>query len=248
MKPKILLFDIETMSNRAYVWGKYEQDVIAYIQEGYILSWSAKWLGGKQVTKGLNDYPGYKAGSPDDAQLILELHSLINEADIVIAHNGDRFDVRKMNTRFVYHGLTPPEPYKTVDTLKVAKKNFAFNSNKLDDLGNFLGVGRKLKHPGFDLWLGCEAGDQSSWNLMKKYNKQDVLLLERIYLKLRPWITNHPNISILENKSDNCPSCGSHKLQSRGLGITRTGQYHRYQCQSCGAWSRGAAKKVTSIS
>lgn len=107
MKIKILLYDIETMSNVAYVWGKYEQDVIAYIQEGYMLSWSAKWLDGKQITKGLNDYKGYKPNTPDDKALVSELYELISEADIVIAHNGDRFDVKKMNTRFIYHKLTP---------------------------------------------------------------------------------------------------------------------------------------------
>jgi len=220
------------MANKAFVWGKYEQDVIAYIQEGYILSWSAKWLGGKQITKGLCDYP-HKLG--DDKALVKELHDLINQADIVIAHNGDRFDIKKMNTRFILHGLNPPEPYKTVDTLKIARKHFAFNSNKLDDLGAFLGVGRKIKHPGFDLWLGCEAEDPKAWALMKKYNKQDVLLLERIYLKLRPWIQNHPDTTL---NPTGCRNCGSTKFQKRGFGITRGKVHQRYQCNSCGAWSK----------
>jgi len=232
------------MANRAFVWGKYEQDVIAYIQEGYMLSWSAKWLDGKQITKGLCDY---RCKPGDDRLLVKELHDLVSQADVLIAHNGDRFDIKKMNTRFIYHGLPPPEPYKSIDTLKVAKDKFAFNSNKLDDLGNFLGVGRKVKHPGFDLWLGCEAGDEASWHLMKKYNKQDVLLLERIYLKLRPWITNHPNTAVLSGVSG-CPNCGSIHLQSRGQGITKTGTYQRYHCQSCGGWSKATkVEKVTNI-
>jgi DNA polymerase elongation subunit (family B) len=240
MTPKVLLFDIETMSNKAYVWGKYEQDVIAYIEEGYMLSWSAKWLGGKQITKGLCSYPNYKPG-PDDRKLVEDLHKLISEADIVIAHNGDRFDVKKMNTRFIFHGLTPPEPYKTVDTLKVAKRHFAFNSNKLDDLGDFLKVGRKVKHPGFELWLGCERGDQKSWDLMLKYNKQDVILLEQVYLKLRPWIRGHENVA---RDEVSCPKCNSKKLQSRGTGWSSGIEYQRYQCSDCGGWAKGKSKRI----
>lgn len=231
------------MANIAYVWGKYEQDVIAYVEEGYMLSWSAKWLDGRPITKGLCDYK-----SADDRELVTELHQLISEADIIIAHNGDRFDVKKMNTRFIYHGLKPPEPYKTIDTLKVARKYFAFNSNKLDDLGNFLKQGRKVKHPGFDLWLRCAAGDPKSWGLMKKYNKQDVLLLERIYLKLRPWIQNHPNTAIMSGKEDGCPACQSANLQRRGFGFTKSGKFPRYQCMDCGKWSQGSIKQVTNIS
>lgn len=231
MTPKVLLFDIETMANKAFVWGKYEQDVIAYIEEGYMLSWSAKWLGGKQITKGLCDYPKYNSGKPDDRALVKELYDLVSEADILIAHNGDRFDIKKMNTRFIYHGFTPPEPYKTVDTLKVAKRNFAFNSNKLDDLGNFLQVGRKVKHPGFDLWLGCEQGNEESWRLMLKYNKQDVLLLEKIYLKLLPWISNHPTP---RDGLVDCPNCHSTHYQKRGIDFSKGVKYHRAKCQECG--------------
>lgn len=230
-KPKVLCFDIETMSNKAYVWGKYEQDVIAYIEEGYMLSWSAKWLGGKQITKGLYDYEGYKPNTPDDKALITELYNLINEADILIAHNGDRFDIKKMNTRFILHKLMPPDPYKTVDTLKVARNKFAFNSNKLDDLGSFLEVGRKVKHQGFDLWLGCENGDPQSWDKMLKYNKQDVLLLEAVYLKLRPWITNHPTP---KDGVEDCPNCNSAHYQKRGVEWNRGVKWQRAKCQDCG--------------
>lgn len=226
MKPKVLLYDLETAPNLAYVWGKYEQDVIAYEQEGYMLSWSAKWLDGKQITKGLDDYK-----CKDDKELVRELYKLISEADIVIAHNGDRFDIRKMNTRFIFHGLQPPEPYKTVDTLKIARRYFAFNSNKLDDLGQFLNLGRKVKHPGFQLWLGCMNGDKKSWQLMKKYNKQDVLLLERVYLKLLPWITNHPNFK--DGELD-CPNCNSTSYQRKGIDFFKGVKSQRYKCSDCG--------------
>lgn len=231
MKPKVLLFDIETMANKAFVWGKYEQDVIAYIQEGYMLSWSAKWLGGKTITRGLRDYKGYKPYSPDDSKLVKELHDLFNEADILIAHNGDKFDIKKSNTAFIKNGLLPPEPYKTVDTLKIARRYFAFNSNKLDDLGQFLGCGRKIKHPGFDMWLGCEAGEEKDWDLMLKYNRQDVLLLERVYKKLLPWIENHPTFKdgILD-----CPNCHKQNFHKKGQDFFRGVKSQRNKCNECG--------------
>jgi hypothetical protein len=222
------------MANLAYVWGKYEQDVISYEKEWYMLSFCAKWLGGKIITRALCDYAGYTPYSEDDTLLVSDLWELFNEADIIIAHNGDKFDIRKSNTRFIEHGLTPPEPYKTIDTKKVAKKYFGFNSNKLDDLGKRLGVGRKLKHEGFELWLGCLKGDQKAWEKMKRYNKQDVLLLERIYLKLRPWIQNHPYVG-------GC-NCGSPKLQKRGIGINKSGRYQRFQCTNCAAWTQERIK------
>ena len=232
MKPKILVFDIETTPNISYTWGKYEQDVIAFVQESYMLSWSAKWLGQKTVTKGLCDYKGYKPNTADDKLLVKELYDLFEQADILIAHNGDRFDIKKANTRFIYHGLTPPDPYKTIDTLKIARKNFAFNSNKLDDLGNFLGVGRKVKHPGFDLWLGCMNGDKRSWDLMKKYNRQDVVLLENIYLKLLPWIQNHPTP---KDNLEDCPNCQSTHFVKKGQDFnSQIGKYQRVKCMDCG--------------
>jgi DNA polymerase elongation subunit (family B) len=230
---KILLYDLETMANKAYVWGKYEQNVIAYIQQGYMLCWGAKWLGEKTVVKGLDDYPGYHPGAPDDYLLVKELHELVSEADILIAHNGDSFDVKKMNERFVYHGFTPPPPYKTIDTKKVAKRYFAFNSNKLDDLGERLEVGRKIKTPGFELWLGCENGDRKAWDLMKKYNKQDVILLEEVYLRLRPWIQNHPKMAF----NGQCVNCGGNEFGQERSYLTKNGPKTRHQCKACGHWS-----------
>lgn len=234
---KILIYDLETFPNIAYVWGKYEQDVIEYIEEGHLLSWSAKWLEGKIVTKGLDDYQGYKSGSRDDKALVKDLHDLFNQADVLIAHNGDQFDIRKANERFLHYGFPPPEPYKTIDTKKVAKKYFYFNSNSLNELGKHLGLGEKVKHPGFQLWLDCKAGLPTAWKLMKKYNKQDVILLEKIYLKLRAWDKSHPNLSSLAEKAV-CPKCASSHLQSRGFAITRAGKYRQFQCTNCGSWGR----------
>lgn len=243
---KILLFDIETAPNVSYVWGHYEQNVIAHQEEWYMLSFAYKWLGDKDVTvKSLPDYRGYKPNTPCDQLLVQDLWKLFDEADIIIAHNGDAFDIKKANTRFIYHGLTPPTPSKTVDTLKLAKKYFAFNSNRLDDLGNRLGVGRKMPNAGFSLWKGCMSGNSSDWDVMCRYNKQDVTLLEKVYFKLRSWHgTRHPDVSVLAGHKG-CPVCGETEATKRGFSYTATTQAQRYQCTDCGSYYLGSRTKNT---
>lgn len=246
-KTKILLFDIETAPNLAWVWGKYEQDVIAFERNWYMLTFAAKWLDDpKVIGYKLEDFPLYKKDKQNDRELVKRLWDLMNEADIIIAHNGDAFDVKKANVRFIEHGLTPPAPYKTIDTKKVAKKYFKWDSNKLDDLGQYLGLGRKLDTGGFELWQGCMNGDKKAWAKMLKYNKQDVVLLEKVYIKMRPWMNNHPNINSLEDRNNACDGCGSSYLQKRGFHISKKGKIQRYQCQSCAMWTLGEKIPCTS--
>lgn len=247
-EPRILLFDIETAPNLGYVWAKYEQNVIEYESEWYMLCFAYKWLGEKTVyAKGLHDYKLYKKEPDNDRELVKDLWKLFNEADIIIAHNGNSFDIKKTNARFLVHGLKPPSPYKTIDTKLVAKRYFNFNSNKLDDLGRHLGVGRKVDTGGFDLWMGCMTGDISSWRKMIRYNKMDVSLLERVYNIVKPWIVNHPNVGLYRDTKHACPNCGGEHLQKRGLARTRVSTRQRYQCVDCGAWSQGETIKTTGV-
>jgi uncharacterized protein YprB with RNaseH-like and TPR domain len=232
-KAKILVFDIETTPNLGYVWGKYEQNVLEYQSEWTMLCFAYKWLGErKTVAVGQNKF--------SEEILVRRLHSLFEEADVVIAHNGNSFDVKMCNAKFIEFGLDPPSFYKSIDTKLVAKRYFRFNSNKLDDLGNKLGLGRKIQTGGFDLWMGCMRGDKGAWAKMLKYNVQDVVLLEKIYLKMRPWMDNHPAMNVLLDKPDACPKCGGGPLHKRGtLHRTKTGTVQRYQCTNCEGWSQG---------
>jgi hypothetical protein len=232
MGPRILLYDIETAPNLAYVWGKWEQNVLDYVKEWSILSFSWKWLGDTEVHCETVQHQSEK-------QLLRKLWRFMDEADIVIAHNGNKFDNRKANARFVLNGMKPPSPYVSIDTRLVAKRYFAFDSNSLDDLAKALGLGTKLKHRlGFDLWKGVLADDPAMWKIMADYNKHDVVLLEGVYLVFRPWIGNHPNLCLIEGRPDGCPSCRSQKLKSCGIRRTKVNTYRRYRCLSCGAYSR----------
>lgn len=242
-KLKVLFLDIETAPNLGWTWGKYEQNVIKFEKEKYMLCFTAKWAdSNKLICRSIFDYPNYKANPESDKDLVRELWDLVDEADIIIAHNGDAFDIKNTNARFICNGLGPPSPYRTIDTLKLAKKYFAFNSNKLNDLGTVLGLGNKLSTGGFQLWLDCMAGKKVAWTKMKNYNKQDVILLEKVYNSLKRWMTNHPNIAINVTKP-NCHCCGSTEVQKRGFGYTRMTKYQRYQCVKCGSWSQARLEK-----
>ena len=233
MKLKLLFFDIETSPNLAYVWGQYEQNVIKQVKESEIISIAWKWLDGKKIySLCLGDLRGNK-----EKELVKTLHTLINDADVVVAHNGKRFDIRMANRAFIRYGLTPPSPYKIIDTLTVIKNKFKLNSNHLNDVGEYFNVGKKVETGGFGLWIGCMANKKSSWNTMKKYNRGDVELLEKVYKKILPWIDNHPYLN-LENLFT-CPNCGSTHLQSRGWSISTMFKSKRYQCVECGKWRLG---------
>lgn len=242
---KVLLYDIENTPIEAMVWQMFDAEVVKVLRESHLLSFAYKWAGEKTThVRALPDYPTYKKDPRSDKELVRELWRLFQEADIIIAHNGDKFDQRKSNARFIKWGLTPPPPYKTIDTLKIARKYFKFESNRLNALGEYLGVGQKAKTGGFDLWWDCINGDESAWRLMKKYNKQDVVLLESVYEALRPWMHNHPNINLDTDTLHACPSCGSDRIIKRGFGYTTVGRYQRYQCDLCGKWSKSGTMRL----
>lgn len=239
-KPRILIWDIETSPNLAYVWGKWEQNVISFKKEWELLSVAYKWLGESQV---------YCVGRCDfkdstDRALVDKVWQLLDESDVAIAHNGDQFDNKKIRAKFVEHGFKPPKPYKTIDTKKIAKNNFNFNSNSLNDLGQLLKLGKKVETGGFDLWLKCMAGDDKAWKKMKSYNKQDVVLLEKVYNKLKIWDEKHINLAALEDKRDACPICASAKVQKRGFYYARTTKRVRWSCMECGHWFSGTQSKL----
>lgn len=230
----ILIFDIESTPNLAHVWGKYDQNVIAFERETYMLCYAYKWhKQTKTKVVSLPDFPEYKKDPTNDHSLVKSLWDLFDKADVIIAHNGDKFDIKYANGCFLRHGLTPPTTYKTIDTLKVARGRFKLNSNSLNDLGNLLKIGKKVETGGFDLWLKCMAGDQTAWQKMIKYNKQDVELLEQVYLKLIPWIKNHPSLVYEDKEINTCPHCKSKKVWKIGADKFQTRQ--RWRCVGCGA-------------
>lgn len=234
---KILYFDIETAPNTSYTWGKWEQNVLGFIKESYLLCYSYAWNDGKVKVVSLPEFESYIINKTDDKELTKSLWELLNQADIVIAHNGKQFDIKYANGRFLAHNLPPPQNYQVVDTLTVARSKFKLNSNKLDDIAKLLHLGRKAETGGFDLWLGCMAGEEQSWAKMRKYNKQDVVLLREVYKRLRGWMKQHPNLSVIDQKTDKpaCSVCSSLKVWKIGYLVQGSALKQRWRCQDCGA-------------
>lgn len=243
MHPQIAFLDIENAPNLGWTWDKFEQNVIAFKTPWFMLSYAVKWKGEKKIhVRALCDYPDYKKDKENDKSLVEDLRDVFDRADIIIAHNGDRFDIRKSNARFIANGLLPPSTYKTIDTLKIARRYFKFTSNSLNELAATLDCGAKLPNEGFHLWKSCMEGDPAAWVKMKKYNAHDIVLLEKVYARLAPWHKSHPDITLYGEKSDrpHCPACASDKMQRRGFEILLKRRRYRYQCQDCGKWSPGA--------
>jgi hypothetical protein len=243
MSARIVTLDIETSPILAYVWGLFKQYVsIEQIHTDWsILSFSYKWLDEKQVYH-LNTGGRGAHRVRDDKALLKALWKVLDEADVVVAQNGTKFDLRKINARFIEHDMPPPCPYKVVDTLLEARRIAAFSSNRLAWLSDILSPTPKSTHkkfPGFELWLECLADNPAAWTEMKKYNNIDIIATEAVYLKLRPYIVGHPNIAAYNDDTTvQCPKCSSKSMQKRGPAYTQSGEYTRYQCRSCGGWSR----------
>lgn len=244
MGAKLLFLDIETAPILMTSWSMRspEASAVWVERDTFILMFSYKWAHEKTVkTCCLPDFSRYKRSKYDDKDLCGVLHHLMDEADIICAHNGDAFDIKKVNSRLIVNGFGKPSPFKTIDTLKIARRAFKFDSSKLDNIGRYLSEGRKIPNTGAALWRGCVDGDLNAWNTMRRYGKQDTALLERVYHRLKSWAPNHPDLNIYKSYQDRvgCPTCSSENTQRRGTAVKLKSKYYRYHCQDCGSWFSG---------
>ena len=230
---KILLLDIETAPNTVYTWGLWNQNIglNQIINSSQVLCWAAKWYGEKQILFDSTFKSGHK-------RMLARIHKLLGEADVVVHYYGSKFDIPTLNKEFLVAGFDPPAPFKQVDLCTIARREFKFSSNKLDWIAQSLGVGSKIRHKGFELWIDCMNNVPEAWADMEAYNVQDVVLLEKVYDRFMPWIKSHPNHSAFREELC-CPKCGSGKYQRRGTAHAKYYKYARFQCKSCRGWFRG---------
>lgn len=176
----------------------------------------------------------------NDYEVVKQFHSILIEADILIGHNSDAFDLKKFNARAIYHGLPPIPKKQQIDTLKEARKYFKFTSNKLSYLADYLGISSKDDSPD---WNKILDGDINELATMREYNKKDVIVTEQLYHKLVSWMNTHPNVSIYSPLKDiegkvilSCPKCNSVNYKRNGYSYGKTGKKQRYQCLDCDGW------------
>lgn len=226
MQPKILLYDLETTPQLQYRWRYWDDGPpIKVVEDSTILCFAWKWLGEDKIH--------FTKDEPVDA-----LWHLFDQADVIVAHNNDKFDERTANAMFLAAGYGPPAPYQRVDTLKVAKRYFNSTSASLKELARQYGFSNKLENSGAQLWFDCMAGDKKAWREMKAYNMQDVAALEDLYLLVRPWMaTGHPNMNAWEENGLRCAKCGSDNVHKRGTRRTAVYEKQTVQCQDCGGYS-----------
>jgi hypothetical protein len=231
---RILTIDIESKPITAWVWGLWDQNVgITQIKEnGGMICFAAKWLDSEEILFYSTYKDGYHA-------MVRAAHDLLSEADFVVGYNSVRYDMRRINNEFLAEDLGPAKPYKNIDIMKINKVQFDLPSRKLDYLAQFTGEGAKLEHTGFQLWVDCMNDDPDAWALMEEYNKQDVIITEKTYLHLLPWLTNAPHLGLYGMIDDCCPYCGGTELVESGLTHTNVQSYDLFKCLGCKAWVRG---------
>jgi len=257
--PNVIVLDVENAFTKAGVWRMWKQDIHmnAITEEWYMLSWALKRLFSDPKDMVSDVLTPEEAIKGDDKRIMESIWEYVDAADIIIGHNLERFDIPKINTRCVINGLPPPMPFQTVDTLIAARRNFGFTSNKLDYLAKQFGVARKADNGGMERWIACTEGDPQALLDMEAYNRQDLIPTEEIYLCMRPYIKNHPNMGLyFKGDSDMCYKCGSTALSYIPDKFYYTGvnKYPAYRCNHCtspgrsrfSAFGRGERTHITS--
>lgn len=233
-----MILDIETSPNIGHIWGLWNQNIglSQLMESGEVLCFAAKWLGEKKI---------YFASVENDGKnnMLSLAHGLVSEADVVVHFNGKSFDMPWLNAEWARVGMSPPAPYREIDLCLIAKKTFRYPSNKLEYLATeLLGEG-KVKHAGHSLWVRVMAGDPKAWAEMAKYNKADVVLTEKLYNRLRPWVKHLPHPGLYDGKgAESCPDCGGQDLERRGYAYTALSKFQQFRCRDCGRWSRSGRR------
>ena len=235
-EPKILILDIETAPLLVRSYGLWNQNISTgfIVKDWYMLSFAAKWLDKNKVY-----YKDTRDTHENDLEVAKFAHKLINEADIIVGHNSDKFDLKKLNTRFLKHGLKPLGKKQTFDTLKIAKKHFAITSNKLDYIAKFLDIEGKRKSKKYsqqEMWNACCEGVLDAFKENEKYNIQDIKVTEKVFNKLKTW---DENINLQTFYGEYICICGGKKFYKNGYSRTKMGVYQRYSCEKCGKVKTG---------
>jgi len=248
-KAKILMVDIETAPMKVYTFQLHDVTIgiDQIIQDSYMLCWAAKWLGQREIL--FDNLPFYaetfKKNPTNEYLIAKSIWKLLDEADIVVAHNAKRFDIKWLNAVFLKYHMPPPSSFKIIDTLTESRKAFYQVSHRLNFLVQKYKIGAKRKHEGFSLWPKCMNGDLKAWANMIKYNKKDVAILEKFYLLLRPYMNTHPDLSLYKDrKIVECGICGSKRFKKRGFEYGTSFKYQRFICLDCGKNRKGKRVRI----
>lgn len=238
-KRRILVLDIETKPGIAYIWRMFKENIPndRLIKSDGILMIGTQWLGEENVRV-------YTEWDHTQRGMLERVSEEIAAADALITYNGDKFDIPHIVTGLIREKLPPIAPVTHIDLFKFIRNKTRFMSKKLGYVGPEIGIGEKMKHEGFQLWVDVMNGDKAARERMAAYCAQDVQLTGELYEELKGHIPNHPNLGFHDPES--CPHCNSKSTQRRGFYYTRVYQYQRHQCTNCGGWFKTGQQKIKS--
>lgn len=242
--PIICYLDIECSPTKSYTWRRFKENIsqAQILSESFFLT--ASWAFNEQEVEGIRLTPN-EAVNEDDEALITKLWHVLDNSNVVVGHNLRKFDIKKINSRFAFYNMPSPSPYKIIDTLEIAKAKFAFPSNKLNDLCEYLNIGKKLPHDGFSLWSRCCDGDDEALEHMLKYNLIDVDITRQLYKRLRGFDNNAVNMAIMaEEVGSLCTTCCSDDISvlEDKFAFTPNGKYQVYVCNNCNTKLRSTSR------
>lgn len=249
-EPRILVFDLETAASVALTFGRFKvnlgQDNIV-TEGGWILCASYRWLGEDKV-KSIYLSPD-EISKQDDSRIVATFWELYEEADAVVAHNAQQFDHKVLQSRVAFNGFTPLPTVKVLDTLVLAKKHLRLPSNKLDSIGEYFNLGRKVPHSGISLWKSVQEGDKEAMKKMVEYCEQDTELLTEVYLHLRSFGHAGSDFNAALYHDDGktrCRRCGSEHVHPTGRSSnTGLSVFNEFRCDDCGAVQRDRVSTTT---
>lgn len=231
---RVLIIDIETSQHHAKVWGFRKQFIAPsqVFRHGQVICWAAKWWHDRSTLFRSDFHDGHDV-------VVADARALLDEADVVVGWYSSGFDIKYLQSEVWLAGLPRPKPHRDVDLYRVVRKQFLFPSYSLNYVAGRLGVGTKLRHPGQEMWDGCEADDPKAWSLMKRYNRQDVALTEKVLDRVAPWVPNFPHQGLYGGPRAGCPVCQSMQIVQEGYTVAQTGRYALWRCRDCTALFRG---------
>lgn len=240
-KDKGIVIDIETSPTKVLMYGNiYEPVVVKILDHTQILSMAYRRIGeNKTHYIGQNSFGSYKKGKLNDKCLLVAISEVLKDADYIVGHNSDNFDIKTIKERIIYHRLSPLPDIPSLDTKKLIKGVTKLPSNKLQHVTEFLKNGGKMPHGGMDMFIGCMAGDEKEWKMNEKYNKQDVDITYKDFIDILPYVKLPNTYSRMNNKDVNCsnPTCKSLNLVLHKKRRRVNGFVNQYQCNECGRYT-----------
>ena len=235
--PRVGICDIETLPGIGYFWGLWDQNIglEQIVSDPCLLGWAGKYL--NEVKMFSDILTPKEAISRDSKRITKSIWDFLNSCDVVVGHNFDGFDNKIINSAFLLYDL-PPLKFTVVDTLKIARQNFRFLSNKLKFINQKLGIKQKVENDGFSLWKECSEGNSIALKTMLDYNIGDIFSTEELFYKIRPYVRNF-NVALYNEITDpQCPVCGSKNLKTEGWYYTPAGKWESVRCANCQCISR----------